>query len=108
MKGSLAADEIKKVISAAKDQVSACYALALKTKPNLSGRLAMRWQIDADGAVSTIEVLEGLKHAELDKCLTAAVGSWKFPPPHEGVVSVTYPFNFASRVDRLDLQTAKR
>ena len=77
-------------------QVSRCYEQALARTPALAGRLAVRFTLGPTGIVQADEVTAALGDAPFQQCVLAAVRRWVFPAPEGGgVITVTYPFNFA-------------
>lgn len=78
--------------------IERCYQLALEHDPSLSGRLAVRFVIDADGRVGAIEVVDDtLRDPCLGRCVIE-VGKrlWSWPRPYGGgTITITYPFLFS-------------
>ena len=75
----------------------ACYTAALANQPGLRGRVALRLQIDASGAVSDSAIESStLASPAAEKCLTLAARRIKFPKTGGGPVRVTYPLVFQS------------
>ncbi|MEO7330445.1 MAG: AgmX/PglI C-terminal domain-containing protein [Minicystis sp.] len=73
-----------------------CYENALRTNPQLSGRVVVRFVIGRDGSVSS--VADGgstLPDPAVVSCIVRAVYGLSFPPPEGGVVTVTYPLMLA-------------
>jgi NitT/TauT family transport system substrate-binding protein len=75
----------------------ACYTAALANQPGLRGRVALRLQIDASGAVSDSAIESStLASPAAEKCLTLAARRIKFPKTSGGPVRITYPLVFQS------------
>ncbi len=80
-----------------------CYASALLTKPQLAGKLVLKFGIVGDpevgGIVEGAEIAEesDLKDAEMETCVRESLMTLTFdkPPSGGGYVSVTYPILFA-------------
>lgn len=92
--GALPPEVIKKVINQNRNQVRYCYEVELQRKPNLEGRVAMRWIIAATGFVAQVQVKEStLGSRAVENCIKSKIKTWKFPPPAGGgIVEVNYPF----------------
>jgi hypothetical protein len=96
--GLLSPEAIRRVVLRNLGQVSHCFEQGLAVNPNLSGRVAVRFIIGADGAVMGSSVSENsLALPTVSGCVASAVHRWQFPSPEGGgVVTVVYPFNFTS------------
>lgn len=94
VQGGLDPNEIAAVIQRHESEIRACYERGLQTKPNLSGRLAMKFLIGANGRVTTASISNSsLRHPGVENCIQARLVSWAFPRPEGGVtVKVNYPF----------------
>lgn len=92
--GSLAKEVIRRVIQRHLPEVRACYQQRLNARPDLQGRLAVKFMIDPTGLVRVAaKESSDLNDAETDQCIVSAVKRWTFPQPEGGgVVMVTYPF----------------
>jgi TonB family protein len=77
--------------------VRRCYEAALVRAPKLSGRVELKFTIDADGRVSRPSLaISTLNDAQVENCLIELSRSWTFPPPEGGPVEVSFPFEFSS------------
>ncbi|MBI5547321.1 MAG: adventurous gliding motility protein GltG [Deltaproteobacteria bacterium] len=97
VQGSLDKELIRQVIRRNIGQIRYCYENELSSKPNLAGKIAVRFVIAPNGDVQSAKVAEGstLNEANLSECIAVRVRSWKFPSPKGGgAVIVTYPFVF--------------
>ncbi|MBI5549227.1 MAG: adventurous gliding motility protein GltG [Deltaproteobacteria bacterium] len=97
VRGTLDKELIRQVIRRNIGQIRYCYENELQTKPNLAGKIAVRFVIAPDGGVQSAEAAEGstLSEANLSECIAVRVRSWKFPSPKGGgATMVTYPFVF--------------
>lgn len=95
--GSLDKQLIRTVIHSKRGQIRYCYESQLSRYPTLAGKVAVKFVINSEGAVSTSSVAQSTaSHAELDSCIVSRVRTWVFPKPKGGgVVIVTYPFIFS-------------
>lgn len=92
--GGLDRDLIAAVIQRNMGQVRFCYERGLQSDPKLSGRVAVRFTIGADGRVKVADVGNTTLHSKLvEDCILLRLKSWKFPLPEGGLdVKVSYPF----------------
>jgi hypothetical protein len=97
-RGGLDRDLIDAVIRRRQDRVRLCYERQLNFNPKLSGKVAVRFVIGADGGVVSSKILEDtMKNATVASCILGEVKNWTFPKPKGGAnVSVDYPFVFES------------
>jgi hypothetical protein len=94
VEGGLDQDQIDAVIQRNKGQITYCYEQGLQTQPKLSGRVRMKFVINASGAVSVASVGDSsLDSQKVESCIVSKLRGWKFPRPVGSVnVRVTYPF----------------
>jgi len=79
------------------NEVAHCYEQGLARRPDLAGRVAVLFQIGANGLVNNTAIADSsLGDLEVERCISQAVRRWSFPRPEGGVVMVTYPFQLAS------------
>jgi hypothetical protein len=96
--GALSKDVIRRVVRRHLNEVQFCYESELAKRPDLAGRVSVKFIINGTGAVQTAVAADStLGSASLDACITRAVLRWSFPEPEGGgVVIVTYPFQLES------------
>ncbi|WP_257461426.1 TonB family protein [Archangium lipolyticum] len=89
-------DLIRRVIQLNRSQVRFCYESLLNRFPALSGKVAVRFIISAEGTVASSEVSQSTAgNIDLEKCVAGRVRGWVFPKlKGGGSVTVTYPFIF--------------
>jgi len=88
--GNLDAGIIRRYLRRQERRIRNCYELELASKPDLRGKLTLRFAINARGRVEGIEA-SGLGSANVESCVAKVVESIKFPRPDGGLVKVTYP-----------------
>ena len=95
--GGLDRELVRTVIHAHRQQIRYCYERELTRAPTLSGKLAVKFVISAEGHVaSATATAYSMESPELEACVVSRVRSWIFPRPKGGGVAVvTYPFVFA-------------
>jgi hypothetical protein len=95
LNGSLPPDVIQRIVRQSFGRFRGCYEDGLRTNPTLEGRVTARFVIARDGSVATVQSGgSDLPDARVVACVLRAYSSLSFPPPKEGIVTVTYPLAF--------------
>ncbi len=93
--GRLPAEVIQRIVRQNFGRFRLCYENGLRTNPNLSGRVAVRFVIDRSGAVSTAsDGGSDLPDRSVVSCVVRGFGNLSFPQPEGGIVTVVYPIIF--------------
>jgi len=94
VRGSLSKEVIRRVIQRHINEVRFCYEQELNSRPDLSGRVQVKFIISPSGAVQAANVeSSSLGAARAEQCIAQAVRRWTFPAPDGGgIVIVSYPF----------------
>ncbi len=93
--GRLPPEVIQRVVRQNFGRFRMCYEQGLTRNPNLEGRVAARFVIGRDGAVSNVsDGGSDLADTAVTSCVLSAFYGVSFPPPEGGVVTVTYPLLF--------------
>ncbi|MCG8553872.1 MAG: TonB family protein [Proteobacteria bacterium] len=94
VRGSLSKEVIRRIIRRHINEVRFCYEQELNMRPDLKGRVAVKFIISPTGAVqSAVVAKSSLGNARAENCIAKAVRRWTFPAPEGGgIVVVTYPF----------------
>jgi hypothetical protein len=93
--GRLPPEVIQRIVRQNYGRFKACYEGGLRGNPNLQGRVAVRFVIGRDGAVSNVaNGGSDLPDAGVVSCVTRAFYGLSFPQPENGIVTVTYPIVF--------------
>jgi hypothetical protein len=94
VKGSLSKEVIRRIVHRHINEVKYCYERELAQRPDLSGRVSIKFIISGTGAVQMAAVAGStLGNAKVENCIAQAVRRWTFPQPEGGgIVIVTYPF----------------
>ncbi|HTP25127.1 MAG TPA: adventurous gliding motility protein GltG [Anaeromyxobacteraceae bacterium] len=96
--GAIDPELIRKVIRDHADQVRYCYEQQLTLNPKLTGKVAIRWQINSNGFSSNtmIDRTNTTPDAALERvadCIMSRIVTWEFPKPKGGGMAiVTYPW----------------
>jgi len=98
VKGSLSKEVIRRIVHRHINEVKFCYERQLAQRPDLSGRVAIKFIISGTGAVQMAAVANStLGDPGVENCIAQAVRRWTFPQPEGGgIVIVTYPFQLTS------------
>jgi TonB family protein len=96
--GGLDREVIAKYIASQKGKILYCYERQLSANPGLFGKVAVKFQIAASGAVENSQITEStINNNNVESCLLQLMATWQFPKPVGGVrVQVGYPFVFKS------------
>jgi hypothetical protein len=99
--GSLSKEAIRRVIGRHLNEVRYCYQQRLVSRPDLQGRVAVRFMIGMSGAVQlSVVTSSDVGDVQVGTCIADAVKRWDFPAPEGGgSVIVNYPFVLAQAGD---------
>ncbi len=88
---------IRRLILSRMGGIRACYDNAILKDPNIAGKLAVKFTINAQGAVSSAQAVDTtIANAEMVSCVVGVVRRISFPQPDGGeTVVVTYPLQFS-------------
>lgn len=96
LSGRLPPEIIQRVIRQNFGRMRACYEPALRSNPNLQGRVAVKFVIGRDGSVgSASNGGSDLPDSGVVSCVVRAFYGISFPQPDDGIVTVTYPIMFS-------------
>jgi Ca-activated chloride channel family protein len=94
--GRLPPEVIQRIVRQNFGRFRLCYEGGLRANPNLAGRVAVRFIIGRDGAVSGVSNSgSDLPDASVVACVVRSFMGLSFPTPEGGVVTVTYPILFS-------------
>lgn len=88
---------IDAVVKRSLNRVRHCYQRELNRKPDLAGKISIKFVIASDGTVSRSAVNKStMGDAGVEACIAERFLTMKFPEPKGGgIVTVNYPFLFA-------------
>jgi len=88
---------VARVINENRRDIQACYEQRLAEKPNLSGRVAVKFMVDTDGQlVAPIIENSSLQDDAVESCIIETLRAWSFPEPVSGQRTTwTFPFEFS-------------
>jgi len=93
--GRLPAEVIQRIVRQNFGRFRLCYENGLRTNPNLSGRVSVKFVIDRAGSVATAQ--DGgseIPDQTVVGCVVRGFGNLSFPQPEGGIVTVVYPIIF--------------
>jgi hypothetical protein len=94
--GRLPPEVIQRIVRQNFGRFRMCYEGGLGRNPNLEGRVAVRFVIGRDGAVSNVgNGGSDLPDSGVVSCVISAFYGLSFPQPEGGIVTVVYPIMFA-------------
>jgi hypothetical protein len=95
--GDLDPAKVASIVRSHLGELKDCFDQALRTNPNLAGKIVLHWTIQSSGSVTAIS-LESNTVADraMPPCIQAKLAAWHFPPPTGGAVEVSFPFVFQS------------
>lgn len=86
-------DLIRRVVREHLGEIRGCYEEGLARRPDLAGRVTVRWVIGADGHVTGATITQStLGDSAVEQCIATKITSWTFPLSGTGAITVTYPF----------------
>ncbi len=94
VRGSLSKEVVRRIVRRHINEVRFCYEQQAETRPQLEGRVGIKFIVNPTGGVQTAAVASStLGNARVEQCIAKAVRRWSFPAPEGGgIVVVTYPF----------------
>jgi hypothetical protein len=97
--GCLAKEIVRGVIDSHRDDIKGCFSAGLARNPQLAGKVNVRFTIVHSGSVTKSEVTQTtLNDAQVEKCMTDKILTWKFPSYKGGPECViNYPFILKSK-----------
>lgn len=94
--GRIPPEVIQRVVRQNFGRFRACYEPALRSNPNLQGRVAVAFTIGRDGAVGSAQNGgSDLPDSAVTTCIVKSFYGLSFPAPEAGIVTVTYPIMLA-------------
>lgn len=96
--GALPREVIRRQIRLRRAQIAHCYQRELTSRPDLAGRVSIRFVIDQQGrVVNAVVAGDSLDSPSVGQCVANVIRMISFPSPDNGVVVVNYPFTFVSQ-----------
>ena len=97
VRGSLDPEVIRRVVRRHTSETRHCYEQALRSRPDLEGRVEAQFIIDPRGAVTAASLRSStIAHSEVEACVLNVVRRMTFPAtPHGNISIVSYPWVFS-------------
>ena len=94
VRGTIDKAEIQRVVRMHINDVKRCYEQGLQRRPDLEGKVVLKFTIGKTGTVVAATVaLTTLNDRQVEQCITSAALRWTFPKPTgEGLAVISYPF----------------
>lgn len=94
--GTLERSEIETVVESQMAKIQAHYKHGLAKNPNLSGKVVVKFVVEADGSVSKASLKSSTLHSrEVESAITREFLGFRFPKPDGGRLTiVSYPLHF--------------
>ena len=84
---------IRRVVREHLGEILACYEESVRRRPDLAGRVVVRWVIGRDGRVTGATIIQStLGDTAVEQCIATKIASWTFPETAAGAITVNYPF----------------
>ena len=94
--GRLPPEVIQRIVRQNFGRFRLCYENGLRNNPNLQGRVAVRFVIGRDGAVSNVgNGGSDMPDSGVVSCVVRSFYGLSFPQPEGGIVTVVYPIMFS-------------
>jgi hypothetical protein len=94
--GRLPPEVIQRIVRQNAGRYIFCYQNALRTNPNLEGRVTVRFVIGRDGSVQVAsDGGSDIPDTGVRQCVVSSFANLSFPQPDNGMVTVVYPLTFS-------------
>lgn len=95
MQGACKSHQVQSVVKRRSGSIRACYQKRLKVEAGLCGKLTVRWNIGANGSVTTAIVTSNtVGDDEVGNCVVRVLRRMRFQRPESGTCVVQWPFVF--------------
>lgn len=95
VEGSLSRQSVVDVINRSVSRIQQCYERGLARRPDLGGRITVRWTVGANGSVTNAsEQSSTLGDPQVSSCVIGVVRRMRFPRPSGGPATISFPFLF--------------
>ena len=94
--GHLPAEVIQRIVRQNDGRYRFCYQQGLKTNPELTGRVTVKFVIGRDGSVMlSADGGSDIPDSSVRQCVVSSFTQLTFPQPDSGIVTVFYPIVFS-------------
>lgn|GEM_PF-4423158 len=77
------------------DPIHVCYEDGLARRPDLDGKVIVRFVIERDGRVPVAQRSSDFPFDDVADCIAVQFLTMQFPEPDGGIVAITYPIRFS-------------
>jgi hypothetical protein len=89
-------EKIEKFIHNHKYQLQICYEIALQNDDQSAGSMEWKWKVDQTGRIFDVSLIAAnINNEKMIRCIREKIAQWKFPSPLNGVVEISFPFEFS-------------
>jgi hypothetical protein len=92
--GFCEAGAVKRIVLGRSGAYRACYEVELRRRPELEGRVEVRFTIEPDGTVSALTLTKNELNDNVARCILQQMSGLRFPKPDGGVCVIRWPFRF--------------
>lgn len=93
--GGLGREEVRRTIRRHRNEVYSCFEAALRSRPNLEGRVTLAFQIDTSGTVHNAHVVSSEGNvSDVGSCVAGRLANWTFDSAPGATGVTAYPFVF--------------
>ncbi len=98
VKGKISRSEVRSEFLRYESDIRYCYERKLVTRPNLKGKLVMKWMVDEEGRTRDINVLDSeINDKSVHSCLQSVIRKMSFNTSQaKDQVIISYPLEFVS------------
>ena len=94
----IGAADVARLLQMQEPQLRACYDAARATRPQLTGRVALRFVVSRTGELTDVDVRGFPDVPTVAPCMATALRQVRFPRPESGVLPFNRTMNFAPPV----------
>jgi len=97
-KGSISAEQIQSGLTPHQQELADCYMSKVGKRRWLGGHVVLQWNLEADGAVSSVKLTESnLGSWSIEQCMIEVARTATFGKPNGGKVDFTVPLDFTAK-----------
>ncbi|MEZ4467181.1 MAG: AgmX/PglI C-terminal domain-containing protein [bacterium] len=92
--------DVMRVVQARRGAVQHCYETALRSRPELQGKISVSWRIGLDGAVAAAHIESStVADPTVASCVLRQVKRWTFAKPDGGMCQIRFPSSSTAACD---------
>lgn len=90
--GNLDSESLRDDLRRHQRDIRRCYERALPDDPDLGGRVVLQFEIETDGRVDSVRLVENEVGSTVGDCIVGRVRRWRFDSPEGGTVTIRKTF----------------